>query len=184
MVERELISPDGDEAILEQPADDPPPPDQDLMKKLLRFIELKPRSSGETLDRIMRWGYGRRAGGDAVRYLESTGLLDDEEFARSFVDEMVRKGFGQRRVRQKLMQKRLDRRTLEAAMALYPFEAETERALVAGAPLVERMRIGDTEPIALERKITGFLMRRGFDPSAAREACRTLLDVDSDIRPE
>ena len=161
---------------------EPPVPDRKLLEKLLRFIQVRPRTCGETRERARRWGYGGDEAEQAVVYLESRGLIDDEAFARQFLEELIRKGYGERRIREKLFAKRLGREAIDAAMDEYPYELEAERALEAAGSAAGKMNRDD--PRAFERKMYSLLLRKGFASSAARQACRHLGDIDSEIGPE
>jgi regulatory protein len=160
-------------------SDDGPGDDSErALARALRFIEYRPRSSGELLRRLEQWGYGEEESRGLVDNLTERGILDDRQFADQFTDELVDKGFGLKRVRSELVRKRLDRELIEEALARYPHEDEFERALqVAEARLARMTRRGpDTG-----KKLVEYLLRRGFSSGEARKACRRLRDVDTEI---
>jgi regulatory protein len=154
----------------------------EALERAIRFIEYRPRSGGETRDRLRRWGYSIAERDEVVAHLEACGLLDDSEFARMFVGEMLLKGFGYQRVRSELFKKRLDRQVVDEALDLYPAEDELNRAL----RLAERLapRLGGCSTPENRRKMLGYLTRRGYSRVVAAEACRLAADVDTNIGPE
>jgi regulatory protein len=154
----------------------------EALERAIRFIEYRPRSCGETRDRLRRWDYTVAESDEVVAHLEACGLLDDGEFARMFVSEMIRKGFGYQRVRAELFKKRLGREAVDHALEGYPSADELDRAL----DLAERLalRLGDCSTPTNRRKMMGYLTRKGYSRSIAAEACSRAGDVDTNLGPE
>lgn len=152
-------------------------PDGEALGRALEFLSRKPRARGEVSDRLRSWGYSQKTSSDVTNHLESRGYLDDREFARLYLEELVRKGFGSRRVRQKLAEKRLDRELIEETMEGYPIEHEADRAFEAAVA-----KVGGDEPRINPdglRRLKGYLIRRGFPRGPTEEACRRLVEVDT-----
>ncbi len=156
----------------------PETPDGEALDRALRFIEYRPRSRGETRDRLRRWGYPPASCQAVVEYLERCGLLDDREFGRVFLGEMLRKNFGYYRIRSELLKKRLERRTVDEILEDYPSGDEMDRALAAAHPMARRIqRRADSNAVD---RITASLMRRGYPRSVARRAASIACDVDTE----
>jgi regulatory protein len=149
----------------------------EALGRAVRFIEHRARSKGETRNRLLRWGYGGEVCDQVLDHLESCGLLDDYEFARVFLGEMLRKGFGFNGVRMELLRKKLDRDLVEEVLVEYPLEEELNRAVELACPLAEKLKTADSA--TMRRKMVGYLARRGYSGEVAREACRQACDVDT-----
>jgi len=158
------------------------PREREALNRALRFLDYRPRSSGEIRDRIRKWGYSTRVTGKVIGYLEDCGLVDDREFGRIFMEELVEKQYGFYRVREKLFDKRLARDVIEEVMVGYPAEREFERAYELGTARAERLS-GQGEQV-VQRKLMGFLERRGFSGGVAREVVRSLGRVDTELGRE
>lgn len=156
--------------------------DQAVLNRAVRFIEYRARSKGETRDRIRRWGYDDITGDQVVAHLEGCGLLDDREFARVFMGELLRKGFGLNRVRSELLKKKLQGDLIEEVLGEYPIAEELDRAIESAGALSARFKAAD--PSAARRKTVDYLRRRGYSWEVAVEACRRKCDVDTEIGPE
>lgn len=154
----------------------------EALERAVRFIEYRPRSGGETRNRLRRWGYSITESDEVVVHLEACGLLDDSEFARMFVGEMLLKGFGYQRVRGELFKKRLDRQVVEEVLEAYPSADELNRAL--GLAKRVAARLGGCSTPENKRKMLGYLTRRGYSRAVATEACRLAADVDTNMGPE
>ena len=57
----------------------------------LRLLAVRARSEGELDDRLKRKGFDERTSAEVVAALKRVGLVDDEDFARAWVDEKLRK---------------------------------------------------------------------------------------------
>jgi len=128
---------------------------------------------GETRDRLSRWGYTGDVIDEVVAYLQLKGIIDDRLFTELFMDEMLRKGFGCRRVRSGLKKKKVDIEVIEEAMSGYPFHRESERARTIAAVRVSRM--ANEKPVKRKTKIKQYLMRQGYSPEVADEVSRSVI---------
>jgi len=110
--------------------------------------------------------------GSAIEDMEQAGLVDDARFARELVaDRAGRRLAGDRAVRYALLAKGVAGDI--AAQAMEAAGDETARALALARKRAGRL--GPFEPDAAYRRLYGLLVRRGFGPSVAREACRQAL---------
>jgi len=82
-------------------------------EKALYLLEHRSHSQKELADKISRVT-SREAAEAAAQHMAEIGLVNDEEYARSFAAELLdRKGFSASRVRQELLQKGIDRELTE-----------------------------------------------------------------------
>ncbi|MCG2796562.1 MAG: RecX family transcriptional regulator [Actinomycetia bacterium] len=130
---------------------------------------------------MRRWGYHSDVVDEVVVYLQSKGLIDDVVLATLLVEEMLRKGYGCRRVRDGLVKKKLEMELIKEVMAGYPYHREVERAGEVAALRVSRMP-GD-EPVTRRVKIKRYLIRQGYSPEVADEVCRSDI-IDTQTGPE
>jgi regulatory protein len=151
--------------------------DPEALERALRFIEYRPRSTGETRSRLRRYGYDAQTATQITDHLVSVGILEDRAFANLYMDELIRKGMGCRRVRQELFKKMLDRDVVDEVMESYPLDLETERASEAAGRLLSR--ISGDDPSGARRKLSAYLMRRGYSRAVAEAVCRQTVRVDT-----
>jgi len=158
------------------------PREREAFEKALNFLNYRPRSSGEIRDRMRKWRYGTRVIDKVIGYLEESGLVDDREFARIFMRELIEKQFGFYRIREKLYAKSIDKAVVEEVMADYPSGEEFERAYQLG--MAKAARLSGQDELSGQRKLMGFLERRGYSGSVAREVVRSLGRVDTELGRE
>jgi len=139
----------------------------------LNFLSYRPRSRREIADYFRRKKIDLDVVEAVVARLERAGLLDDQEFARFWVDN--RQSFrprGTRALRMELRQKGLESGVIDEALAQVGDEEDT-----AYATGLTRVRTyGAFDEREFSRKMIGFLQRRGFPYDAASAAAKRLWD--------
>lgn len=158
----------------------------------LRFLARAPHAKREVERKLARrWDEILVA--RVIARLERGGWLDDAAFARAYMEGHP--GYGPRRLLGDLVRKGVDRELAERVLAELT-EAATERR-AAFDPQTEtslgRPAVGDPETVrilalkklnsvagldrvAAERRLGGFLLRRGFGMEEVRGVLRELLD--------
>lgn len=140
--------------------------------RALGLLGVRWRSREELRRRLLRAGFDADQIEPALEDLERAGLIDDERFAREVVrDQACRRFSGNRAVRAALAQKGVDPDV--AAAAMEPLGDESERALELATSRASRM--AGLAPEVAFRRLYSLLLRRGYGPSVAREACRGAL---------
>ena len=140
--------------------------------RALRLLAVRWRSRAELDRRLRGAGFDPEEVGAAIEDLERSGLVDDARFAREVVaDRAGRRLAGDRAVRYALLAKGVPGDV--AAQAMEAAGDEAERALALARK--RAFRLSPSEPQAAYRLLYGLLLRRGFGPSVAREACRQAL---------
>jgi regulatory protein len=150
--------------------DDP----QVVLDAALRFLEARSRSVTEVRRRLGMAGYRPELVEGAIERLLALGMLDDEAFARAWVESRDRaRPRGEHALRQELGRKGvdaatigavLDARRLEAGGTMQSAdEAAAERLLARHARALARV----ADPRARRQRAYALLARQGFDPEIA-----------------
>ena len=154
-----------------------------VLEAAARFLEARARSVTEVRRRLGQAGYRAELVEGAIVRLMELGMLDDEEFARAWVQSRDRaRPRGERAMRDELRLKGIDRTTMDlvlherreassAAMGdgdgdLSADRAAAERLLAKNERSLARV----TDPRRRRQKAYALLARNGFDP----ETCSTL----------
>lgn len=110
-----------------------------------------------------------------VARLERVGLVDDGALALTLVERLAdRKKLGVGALRAELQRRKLDAAAIEAALATR--EGDDDRDLLAGLVDDRLRRMGELDRDTAERRLLGYLARKGHGGGAAREAVRAALD--------
>ena len=93
--------------------------------------------------------------------LESVGLLDDEALAVSLVyAARARKGQGRQAIERELRRRHIEEDAIAVALEDYDQEEDLDRAVEVAVKRVAQL--GDVDDQAAERRLWGYLQRRGY----------------------
>ena len=118
-------------------------------------------SSGEMLEKMRRWDVDDEAQARIMQRLINERYVDDERFARAFVNDKIKYNqWGSRRIEQALWQKGIDKETRQAVLA----EINDEQYLEVLRPLLKTKARSVKANSEYERqmKLARFAMGRGF----------------------
>jgi regulatory protein len=127
----------------------------------------------EVRRRLRSAGYRSDLVDGAIERLLELGILDDEVFARSWVESRDRaRPRGERAIREELRLKGIDRATIDAVLEERRGDVEDEPDRDAAERLIERnarslARVAD--PRKRRERAYALLARNGFDPEVCRE---------------
>ncbi len=152
-----------------------------------RFLETRSRSVAEVRRRLTTAGYRPDLVDGAIAKLLEFGMLDDEVFARTWVESRDRaRPRGERAIREELRLKGIDRAVMEEVLAERRADGATvnadEEAVSVDRAAAERLlakheralaRVVD--PRQRRQRAYALLARNGFDPETCREAAATVL---------
>jgi len=143
----------------------------------MRLLALRDHSRREIESRLRTFGFEPEVISDTVIWLQGLGYLDDKRFATSHAARKLNAGWGERRVRAELRRAGVDSVVAEDVLEV---EGLNARAAADGADSVltmARRRFGAqfaTDPEAAERRLAGFLVRRGYDWESVGKVTRAL----------
>ncbi len=141
-------------------------------QQALRQLERRARSTAEMRRYLQRKGFSELICTQTIARLHELGLLDDVDFASRWVAS--RRAFrprGERALRSELRQKGIDSSIIEQALAVDDSGYdETTRAEAAARAVLPRYT-SVTNWVTFQRRLGGYLLRRGF----ADELIRPLL---------
>jgi len=137
---------------------------QQAHEAALRLLAYRPRSEAEVRSRLARRGLPPGVVQETMERLREQGLLDDEAFARYWVDTRQQSSpRGRRLLRRELLAKGIAVETAAEAVATV---AEEEIARRAAEKKANSLRNLDYP--AFRRHLGQFLLRRGFPYETAR----------------
>jgi regulatory protein len=145
----------------------------------LRLLSTSRRSRRDLAVRLRRRESDPTVVADALARLDALGLLNDEEFARAEAAAQLRNGARSTGdVRRRLQQRGITGSDAAAAVAAVVESEGIDDAARCDAAAEKRARqLRSLAPDVAQRRLVGFLMRRGFGPglvfSAARRALAT-----------
>ena len=155
---------------------------QNALEAAVRALETRPRAVREIRDKLAARGAEADIIDDIVATLTKLGYLDDERFARAWVESRTRsRPGGPRKRRSELIAKGVDRDLIDAAVAPIGEENEVEMARQVAAKIVRRLSDEPNERRRQVARVTGALQRRGFGWPAVKETIRLMgVEIEND----
>lgn len=163
-----------------------------LMERMYRLFNIRQRSEKEVIDYLKNLSFKRKAkeqeGISAfivdtiVSTLKESRLINDEQFAQSWVDARKKKK-GPRVIKQELFQKGIDKEIIEGVISSQA--ADYDGQIVAEQLLEKKMRVWKNLPkMELKKKAYDFLLRRGFEYEIVKDIIEKIMKKEYDITRE
>jgi regulatory protein len=165
-----------------------------VLEAAARYLEARPRSIDETRRHLVTAGYAAELVHGAVERLADLGILDDEAFARAWVESRDRAHpRAERALRRELFLKGIDRAIIDAVLAdrdagpqsgtlddseasVSADERAAERLLARKASSLGRI----ADPRQRRQRAYALLVRHGFDSGTAGSAADRALQIEDD----
>ena len=150
------------------------------MDAALRYLSYRSRSRAE-LHRHLRKKYPSEVVDVAVDRCADLGYVDDLAFAQTFARDRIRlKPRGAVRIVSELRAKGVSMEDARAGVgAAFAASERSESDLLADVAERRWKALTRRDPAVARRRLTAYLLRRGFPPTEVRAAVRRLVDGDS-----
>lgn len=134
----------------------------------LRLLGYRPRSQAEITRKLCEKGYAVAAIDVAIERLRGKQYLDDEAFARYWLEKRERyRPRGTHALRHELRQKGIDNSIIDSVLS--PLDEEALAWAAIERKLDRWHRLDET---AFRKKVIGFLRQRGFGYETVRTVCQ------------
>ncbi|UOQ60518.1 RecX family transcriptional regulator [Leucobacter rhizosphaerae] len=151
-------------------------PERSANEDGVRLLARKARSSGELREELLRLGHDAYEVETVVEEFERSLYLDDVGLARVLTEKLREaKRASRAQIRTKLRARKLADAAIEAA--LDELDDEDEIALLRRAAADRARTLRDLDRPTAERRLLGFLARRGWSGEPAMRAVREALDA-------
>jgi regulatory protein len=140
----------------------------------LRQLTAAPRTRAQLDQALARRGVPDDVTDDLLDRLEEVGLVDDQEYARMWVESRhAGRGLSRRALRYELAQRGVDPDLVRTAVEVVDDDAELAAATALARRRLSGMR--DPDPQRRDRRLLAMLARRGYGAGTATRALRTAL---------
>lgn len=134
--------------------------DDKLYGRALRYVAMRQRTAWEVLFYLERKGADPSLSQIILNKLSIIGLIDDEKFARSYVnDRQLLRPTSRRKIIMELKKKRIDSEIIERVLSADSGEVSTDQAAVAEVITSKRRQIKYQD----DTKLMQYLARQGFN---------------------
>lgn len=151
-----------------------------LMERMYRLFNIRQRSEREVRNYFKNLSFKRKIKDQEqisevaiellINKLKQKRLINDEEFAKSWVQSRSKKK-GKIAIKLELIQKGIDKEIIEEAL-----EKVVDEENVAQKALEKKMRVWkNLPPLEFKKKAYEFLMRKGFEYSQVKDVIENIL---------
>lgn len=145
-------------------------------EEAVRMLARKARSRGELRRELLAREHAVGDVDDVLDEFERNHYLDDLGLARSVAEGLrERKRASRSQIRLKLRERQLDDDVIETVLA--ELDDDEEHELLRAAAQERARRLADLDRQTAERRLLGFLARRGWSGERATRAAREALDA-------
>ena len=127
------------------------------------LLKFRLRSENELIERLKRKNFSEELSREVVNFLKEKKFIDDNLFARSWINSRLKRPFGLRRIRSELRAKGVEKEVVEEEISSIS-DNYAEADIVADLIKQKLNKLKGIEPIVAKRRIYGYLIRRGFSP--------------------
>jgi regulatory protein len=134
--------------------------------RALDYLSYRPRSRAEVVGYLQKRGMTEEQVEIIMERLQSAGFVDDAAFARYWVENREQfRPRGLRALRYELQGKGVSGEVIDEALASVDASSSAYRAASRKA-----QQLSTVDRVVFQRKLTEYLLRRGFDYQVAQEA--------------
>ena len=125
------------------------------------LLKFRPRSEKELYERLKKKNFGEGVTKNTISFLKEKKFIDDEDFARAWIDWRLKRPLGLRRIEQELRQKGIDKEIIRAQIEVSRKDYREEDIVLKLAQ--ERLgKLKDLQQKKAKQRILSYLLRRGF----------------------
>lgn len=146
---------------------------------VFRLFRFRPRSEQEIAAKLAEKGFDAPVIAGTVAYFKKIQLIDDALFARGWIQSRLNKPFGIKRIRLELKNKGVDDETLNREFGKAEENYSEQDAIFRLA--AKRLKTYQSlEKAVAKRRLSGYLLRRGFSPGAVSKTLNGIFNHDDD----
>ncbi len=152
--------------------DKPLTPDQ-VLDKMAKYCAYQERCVKDVRDKLKTFDISQKEKDEILDYLLDNRFVDNERFAKSFVRGKINQsGWGVNKIRFHLIQKGIDKETIDEALAHTDEEVYRQRLIdILRTKSKTLMAENDFEK---KRKLAAYAMQKGFEGSLVWEVLKEL----------
>lgn len=137
------------------------------------LLKFRPRSEKEIYQRLKRKRFDEKIIQETLAFLKDKDFLNDNYFARAWMESRLKKPFGIRRIKEELKLKGIDKEIIENSIEEIK-KNYSEEEVVREIVRQRFSRLKNLEPQKARQRLFAYLMRRGFSVEAVIEAINAL----------
>ncbi len=144
---------------------------------VFRLFKFRPRSEAELREKLRDKAFEHEIIDQTIAYFLKLGLIDDQIFAKGWIQSRLNKPYGTRRIKQELKQKGISDEIIATELEKAKTHYDELEAITKISN--KRLRIyKNLDKIKTRRRLQDYLLRRGFSPENIQKALKGVLKHD------
>ncbi len=152
----------------------------DLLQKAKNYafllLKFRVRSEKEIRQRLKKKKFDPKIIEETLAFLKEKKFIDDNYFAKTWIESRIKKPLGIRRLKQELRIKGIDREIIESQINEIK-KNYSEEDIVTQIAKEKLKRIKGIDPQKAKKRIYAYLLRRGFSPQVVIECLNQVQSV-------
>ena len=138
-----------------------------------RLLKIRGRSEQEIIERLKRKDFSESIITQTLGYFKELGFINDQRFARDWINARLNRPFGLSRIRYELKQKGLAPELIKDELSQAAREHD-ELEILRRLVRQRRSHYAGIEPAKAKQRLVGYLSRKGFSIGNIFKAIREL----------
>ena len=137
------------------------------------LLKFRLRSEKEIYQRLKKKKFPENIIQETLFFLRAQKFIDDNFFAKTWIESRLKKPLGLRRIKQELKLKGLDKEIIDSQIGEIK-KGYSEEGIVIKIAQQRLNKLKGIEPIKAKSRVYGYLLRRGFSPEIIIDALNQL----------
>ena len=133
------------------------------------LLKFRLRSEKEIYQRLKNKKFDEGIVRETITFLKDKNFINDDEFARAWMESRIKKPLGLIRIKRELRLKGIDNGIIEKQIKEIT-QDYSEEEIVSKITQDKFRKLKNIEPVKAKRRIYAYLLRRGFSPEAVIDA--------------
>ncbi len=127
------------------------------------LLKFRLRSEKEIYQRLKKKKFPEGIIQETLFFLRDKKFIDDNFFAKTWIESRLKKPLGLRRIKIELRQKGIDKEIIDSQLSEIK-KGYSEQEIVIKTAQQRLNKLKGIEPIKAKSRVYGYLLRRGFSP--------------------
>ena len=127
------------------------------------LLKFRLRSEKEIYQRLKKKKFPEGIIQETLFFLRDKKFIDDNFFAKTWIESRLKKPLGLRRIKQELKLKGLDKEIIDSQIGEIK-KGYSEQEIVIKVARQRLSKLKGIEPVKAKSRVYGYLLRRGFSP--------------------
>lgn len=125
------------------------------------LLKFRPRSEKEIYQRLKNKKFNEEIISDTIAFLKEKEFIDDNYFAKVWIQSRIKRPLGLKRLRAELKVKGVDKEIIDSQIDQIKNDY-AEEDIVKAIAKAKISKLKGVEPLKAKRRILDYLLRRGF----------------------